>query len=159
MKSVIITGANRGIGLDTAIAFGRAGYKVFATMRNPDNAITLKRKIQEESLPITISAMDVNSDTSVKRCINAILKDHGTIDVLVNNAGIERHGSIEELTMDDFKSIIDTFKLENKTINLKVIDNHRKSNSPKKDAIEEGDFLKNRRSKFSNIFFKLNIRS
>ncbi len=35
MKSVIITGANRGIGLEIALAFARAGYKVFATMRNP----------------------------------------------------------------------------------------------------------------------------
>ncbi|TMI88196.1 MAG: SDR family NAD(P)-dependent oxidoreductase, partial [Bacteroidetes bacterium] len=36
MRSVIITGANKGIGYDTALAFARAGYKVFATMRNPE---------------------------------------------------------------------------------------------------------------------------
>ena len=35
MKTVVITGANRGIGLDTTIAFAKAGYKVYATMRNP----------------------------------------------------------------------------------------------------------------------------
>lgn len=108
MKSVIITGTSKGIGLETALAFARAGYKVFATMRNPENAAALKEKIEEESLPITISAMDVDSDESVKQCIGAILEENGSIDVLVNNAGIERHGSIEELTMEDFKSVMET---------------------------------------------------
>ena len=54
MKSVIITGASRGIGLDTALVFARAGYKVFATMRNPDGASELKQKISDESLAINI---------------------------------------------------------------------------------------------------------
>ena len=108
MKSVIITGANRGIGLNTAIAFARAGYQVFATMRNPDKAIELKKRISEDSLNISLSAMDVNSDESVSRCINAILKENGQVDVLVNNAGIEVHGSVEELEMADFKSVMET---------------------------------------------------
>ena len=108
MKSVIITGANRGIGLNTAIAFARAGYQVFATMRNPDKAIELKKRISEESLNITLSAMDVNSDESVSRGMDAILKENGQVDVLVNNAGIEVHGSVEELEMTDFKSVMET---------------------------------------------------
>ncbi len=108
MKSVIITGANRGIGLNTATAFARAGYQVFATMRNPDKAIELKKRISEESLNISLSAMDVNSDESVSRCMEAILKENGQVDVLVNNAGIEVHGSVEELEMADFKSVMET---------------------------------------------------
>jgi NAD(P)-dependent dehydrogenase (short-subunit alcohol dehydrogenase family) len=108
MRSVIITGANKGIGYDTALAFGRAGYKVFATMRNPETAATLKQKIKEESLPIVIATMDVDSDESVKKCIDAIYKEQGTIDVLVNNAGIERHGSVEEASMLDFKAVMET---------------------------------------------------
>ena len=47
MKSVIITGANRGIGLDATLAFARAGYKVFATMRKPENADVLKQKLKK----------------------------------------------------------------------------------------------------------------
>ncbi len=108
MKSVIITGTNKGIGLETALAFARAGYKVFATMRNPDNATSLKQIIEEESLSINIASMDVDSDESVKKCIDAILQENGSIDVLVNNAGIERHGSIEELAMSDFKAVMET---------------------------------------------------
>jgi NAD(P)-dependent dehydrogenase (short-subunit alcohol dehydrogenase family) len=108
MKTVLITGTSKGIGLETALKFGRTGYKVFATMRNPEAASDLKQKIKNESLDITISKMDVDSDTSVKQCMDAIIQKHGSLDVLVNNAGIERHGSIEEMTMDDFQAIINT---------------------------------------------------
>ena len=108
MKSVIITGTSKGIGLETALAFARAGYKVFATMRNPDKANTFKQQIKDESLSITIASMDVDSDESVKQCIDNILAETGSIDVLVNNAGIEKHGSIEELEMSDFQAVMET---------------------------------------------------
>jgi NAD(P)-dependent dehydrogenase (short-subunit alcohol dehydrogenase family) len=77
-------------------------------MRNPEAASDLKKKIKNESLDITISKMDVDSDTSVKQCMDAIIQKHGSLDILVNNAGIERHGSIEEMTIDDFQAIINT---------------------------------------------------
>ncbi len=108
MKSVIITGTSKGIGLETALAFGRAGYKVFATMRTPENATAFQQIIEKESLPISISAMDVNYDESVKQTIGTILQENGSVDVLVNNAGIECHGSIEELDVADFKSVMET---------------------------------------------------
>jgi NAD(P)-dependent dehydrogenase (short-subunit alcohol dehydrogenase family) len=108
MNTVIITGANRGIGLEAAIAFARAGYKVFATMRNPENADVLKKKVKEESLNIELLAMNVDSDESVDGAIKSILQESKPLDVLVNNAGIERHGSIEELPMEDFRSVMET---------------------------------------------------
>ncbi|HEY5687051.1 MAG TPA: SDR family oxidoreductase [Yeosuana sp.] len=108
MKTVLVTGTSKGIGLESALAFGRAGYKVFATMRNTAMASDLKEIIKNESLDISISEMNVDSDASVKKCIEAIINEHGKVDVLVNNAGIERHGSVEELSMEDFKSIMET---------------------------------------------------
>ena len=108
MKSVIITGTNRGIGLETALAFARKGYEVFATVRDSKKAETLTHIIKEESLPITVYTMDVDSDESVKYCIEGILKETGSIDVLINNAGIERHGSTEEIPMTDFKAVMET---------------------------------------------------
>jgi len=108
MKSVLITGTSKGIGFETALSFARAGYQVFATMRNPEAAASLKQHITDESLPILLYKMDVDSDDSVKQCIDKIMQEHGTIDVLVNNAGIERHGSLEELPMADFKAVMET---------------------------------------------------
>lgn len=108
MKTALITGTSKGIGLETSLAFARAGYKVFATMRNTAMSKDFKETIANESLDITISEMDVDSDVSVKKCIDAIIDKHSQVDVLVNNAGIERHGSIEELSMEDFKSVMET---------------------------------------------------
>lgn len=107
MKTALITGTSKGIGLETALAFGRSGYKVFATMRNPDAATGLKHTIAREGLDISILKMDVDSDASVKACMDPIIKN-GTIDVLVNNAGIERHGSIEEMSINDFEAVMNT---------------------------------------------------
>ena len=43
MKSVLITGTSKGIGFETVLSFARGGYKVFATMRNPEAAASLKK--------------------------------------------------------------------------------------------------------------------
>ena len=108
MKSVIITGSNRGIGLETALAYAGAGYKVFATMRDTESAEALLSKAKEGSQSISVHQMDVNSDQSVKQCIADILENHGPVDVLVNNAGIERRGSVEETDMSAFESVMNT---------------------------------------------------
>lgn len=108
MKKVIVTGSSRGIGLEIALAFGRAGFQVFATMRSPAKATALAEKIKAEALPVTLHPMDVNSDDSVKACIGDIIKKNGPIDVLVNNAGIGLNGSIEEMPISDFKSVFET---------------------------------------------------
>ena len=108
MRSVLITGTSKGIGLETALAFGRAGYRVHATMRNPAQSPVLAETAAREKLPITVSAMDVDSDHSVSDAIAAILKNHGPIDVLVNNAGVEGIGPIEELSLAKFRAIMET---------------------------------------------------
>ncbi|MEX2512242.1 MAG: SDR family oxidoreductase [Cyclobacteriaceae bacterium] len=108
MKTVLITGTSRGIGLETALVFGRSGYQVFATMRNPEKVAGFKQQIKAESLPITIFQMDVDMDESVNQCIHTIMRDHSKIDILVNNAGIERHGSIEEVPMTEIKAVMET---------------------------------------------------
>jgi NAD(P)-dependent dehydrogenase (short-subunit alcohol dehydrogenase family) len=108
MARVLITGTSSGIGFATALAFGRAGHTVAATMRDPKRGARLAEIAAQEKLPIGISAMDVDSDESVASTIQQILKDGGPIDVLVNNAGIERTGSVEELPMDDFRAVMET---------------------------------------------------
>lgn len=108
MKSVLITGTSKGIGLETALAFARAGYRVHATMRNPAAAPTLGETATKERLPIIVERMDVDSDGSVHETMANIQSQHGPVDVLVNNAGVERMGSIEEQSMDDFRATMET---------------------------------------------------
>lgn len=108
MASILITGTSKGIGLETALAFGRAGHMVHATMRNPNQSMELAETAAREELPILISAMDVDFDQSVSDGVAAILKDHGPIDVLVNNAGVEREGSVEEVPLAEFRAAMET---------------------------------------------------
>lgn len=107
MASVLITGTSKGIGFETALAFGRAGHKVYATMRKPAQSPELAETAKREKLPIEVSAMDVDSDESVRGGIAAIQK-LGPIDVLVNNAGVERVSSIEQTALAEFRAVMET---------------------------------------------------
>ncbi len=108
MASVLVTGSSRGIGMATVLAMGRAGHSVYATMRDPGRSPELAQLAEKESLPIKVSVMDVDSDNSVKESIGAIQKENGPIDVLVNNAGIEHIGSVEELHISQFRAVMET---------------------------------------------------
>ncbi len=108
MASVLITGTSTGIGLETALTLGRAGHLVYATMRNPSRAPQLGEKASQEGLSIKILVMDVDSDASVQSAIAHVYKEAGNIDVLVNNAGVERNGSVEELSIADFRAVMET---------------------------------------------------
>lgn len=108
MRSVLITGASKGIGYETALAFSRAGYRVHATMRHPAQSPALSEITAQEKLPLSVTSMDVDNDESVQKGIAAIQAQHGPVDVLVNNAGIECFGSIEELSIADFQSVMET---------------------------------------------------
>jgi NAD(P)-dependent dehydrogenase (short-subunit alcohol dehydrogenase family) len=108
MQSVLVTGTSKGIGFETAIAFARAGFHVHATMRNPSASPKLAELAAQENLPISVTSMDVDNDESVRAGVAAIQSQHGPLDVLVNNAGIESFGSIEEVSIDDFRAVMET---------------------------------------------------
>jgi NAD(P)-dependent dehydrogenase (short-subunit alcohol dehydrogenase family) len=108
MASILVTGTSKGIGMATALVLGRAGHTVYATMRNPSGAPELAQTAAKEGLPIHVSMMDVDSDASVTKAIGAIEKANGPLDVLVNNAGIERRGSTEELDLSHFRAVMET---------------------------------------------------
>lgn len=105
MGHILITGCSMGIGFATALELARAGHRVIATMRNPSAAPRLGEIAAEENLPIEIRKLDVDSDESVRACFSGI---DSPIDVLVNNAGIEVHGSVEELPMEAFIAVMNT---------------------------------------------------
>ena len=107
MFNIVVTGASRGLGSATAVELARAGHKVVATMRNPAGSPELSHQAARENLPIRIETMDVDSDESVKLAFSRILAQ-GPVDVLVNNAGIERMGAIEETPLADFRTCMET---------------------------------------------------
>jgi NAD(P)-dependent dehydrogenase (short-subunit alcohol dehydrogenase family) len=107
VATILVTGTSKGIGFETALAFARAGHTVFATMRNPAGAPQLAEIAASEGLPVAISQMDVDSDESVRDGMAAILAK-GPLDVLVNNAGVEAVGSVEEQPLERFRAIMET---------------------------------------------------
>ena len=108
MAVIFITGSSTGIGLATAVAFGRSGHDVYATMRNPDRAPELASIAAKERLPIKVLPMDVDSDASVGKAVAGVLAESGRIDVLVNNAGIAVTGPVEELPLAEFRRVMET---------------------------------------------------
>ncbi len=108
MASVLITGTSAGIGLATALTVARAGHTVYATMRNPARAPELAETAAKEGLPIHISTLDVDSDSSVKAGMEAIYREAKHLDVLVNNAGLGESGSVEELPLARMRAVMET---------------------------------------------------
>ena len=108
MSVIVITGSSTGIGYATAETLARNGHSVYATMRNPQGSPQLKRKADENQLPVTVLKMDVLDDQSVEEAIDFVLKKEDHIDVLVNNAGIGSWGAVEDLSMELFKADMET---------------------------------------------------
>ena len=93
MATILITGSNSGFGRLAALALARGGHDVIATMRTPSKGEDLQRLADDEGLSIAIGHLDVTDPTSVEAC----LADPHEIDVLVNNAGFEVEGAIEQI--------------------------------------------------------------
>lgn len=109
MKNIIITGASSGFGLKAAKDFANKGYQVFATMRQPDGKnASVKADLLSHSKYIQVVDMDVTSDESVKNAIAAIQAQAGSIDVLINNAGVMYLGITEAFSIAQAKEQMET---------------------------------------------------
>ena len=108
MTSVLITGCSSGIGLETALAFARRGDRVHACVRDPATAGALLDRARAENLALDVPRLDVTDDASVTAAVSAVLERHGAVDVLVNNAGIDRTGAVETMPLDDARAVLET---------------------------------------------------
>ncbi|EPY38443.1 short chain dehydrogenase [Angomonas deanei] len=89
MKTVLITGANRGIGLETARQMGKLGYAVIVGSRNAAQGEAAVKQLQSEGITHVESVeLDVTSDESVKKAYETVHAKHAHLDVLINNAGL-----------------------------------------------------------------------
>jgi len=98
-KVVLITGASMGIGQAMAKALAAQGYRVFGTSRKP---------VSDSLDGFELLPLDVTSDESVRDCVQTVIQRAGRIDVLVNNAGVELMGAIEETSIEEVKWIMET---------------------------------------------------
>jgi NAD(P)-dependent dehydrogenase (short-subunit alcohol dehydrogenase family) len=109
-KVAVITGSSSGIGLLTAIEFAQNGYFVVATMRDLSRSTKLEEAAQTAGVreQIDIRRVDVTEFDSLPGVVDGILRDHGRIDVLVNNAGFSVAGFSEDLSLADIRHQFET---------------------------------------------------
>jgi 3alpha(or 20beta)-hydroxysteroid dehydrogenase len=106
----LITGTSSGIGLATAIAFAKAGFRTIATMRDPVKAGALRERGAREGVAVEVRALDVEHARSVGDCVASVLRDFGAIDVLVNNAGVGTlvvGGTVETISLEHWDLTLD----------------------------------------------------
>lgn len=96
-KIVLVTGASAGIGKATAIYLAQNGYTVYGAARKTEKMQDLK--------PYGIQPvfLDVTKEESLGACVEQILKEAGSIDILINNAGSGYYGALEDMPMSDAK--------------------------------------------------------
>ncbi len=105
---LLITGTSSGIGLSTAVGAAAAGYRTVATLRNPDSGGALATAAAAAGVELDVRTLDVTDGDSIRACIDGVVADHGGLDVLVNNAGAGYVGTIEHVSMDDMRRVMET---------------------------------------------------
>jgi len=107
-QTVLITGGTDGLGRAAALRLAEKGYRVFAAGRSAEKRTAIDRIAASKKLPMKSLEMDVREDSSVTRAIEAVLAETGSVDVLVNNAGIGMMAVVEELRADDLRTVYET---------------------------------------------------
>lgn len=106
-KVVLITGTNSGFGWLAAKACAAAGHSVYATMRDTTSRNADKAKTLAQEVNIRVLEVDVTDGRAVSGAISTVVKTHGKIDVLVNNAGLYATGIAETFTEEDLEKVLD----------------------------------------------------
>jgi NAD(P)-dependent dehydrogenase (short-subunit alcohol dehydrogenase family) len=104
-KVWLITGSSRGLGRAFTKAVLEAGDRVVATARKPEQLTDLQASYGENVRPF---ALDVTHEGQAKKAFEAAISSFGSLDVLVNNAGFGNVSPVEDTTLADFRSQIET---------------------------------------------------
>lgn len=106
--TVLITGASQGIGKETAYLFARNGYNLVLAARQDDRLQAVAQSLELLGNAVLAVSTDVRDAEQVKTLVEKGLERFGTIDVLVNNAGIYISGPAEKFSLEDWHTAIDT---------------------------------------------------
>ena len=108
-KVAVVTGSSSGMGYETSLVLARNGFDTYATMRNIEGggAKQIADIAKNENLPLEIIQLNVDNDNSAD-AINRIVSEKNSIDIVVNNAGYDLMGALEEYSMDEIKAQFET---------------------------------------------------
>lgn len=105
-KTALITGAGRGIGRAAAIALAKEGVNIGLLGRTIENLEKMADELSQYDVNVSAAAADVADLEAVTHAVEHIKSDLGSVDILINNAGIAKFGGFLELSPDEWESII-----------------------------------------------------
>jgi len=107
-KLVLVTGASRGIGRAIALTLGEAGATVIGTATSDEGASKISKIFTENNIIGKGMNLDVTDNNQISDLIKNITKDYGSVDILINNAGITRDNILIRMKEDEWDDIINT---------------------------------------------------
>jgi short-subunit dehydrogenase len=107
-KIILITGASSGIGKESAIEFAKLGANIILVARKKDKLEQVANELKKFNVSTLVCQCDVSKKNQVKEMSKMVLEKFESVDVLVNNAGFAIYGSVDDLTIDEIESQMET---------------------------------------------------
>ena len=107
-KLVLVTGASRGIGRAIALTLGDAGATVIGTATSDEGAVNISKIFTENNILGKGMKLNVTDNDQISALIKSITEDYGSVDILINNAGITRDNILVRMKEDEWDDIINT---------------------------------------------------
>lgn len=106
-KVAIVTGGSKGLGLAMAAGLASAGASLMLVNRNAGEGVQAAKILTEDfGIKTTSFSTDVSNQKQTQEMVEAALDNFGKVDILINSAGINIRGPIDELTLDDFEKVM-----------------------------------------------------
>ena len=132
MKSVLITGANRGVGLELARQCATRGDRVFAGCRSPEKAASLKEIAVKHPGQMTILPLEVSEEESIAQSAALVSNETASLDILFNNAAIfSNRESIKDFSADEALRILNVNAVGQMLVAKHFIDLIKAGDDPK----------------------------
>jgi len=104
-KSVLVTGASTGLGLETALHLAERGFDVYASMRDDSSRRTIEEAAARRKVPLHVLKLDIREQGEIDDAVAAIVKRSGGIYGLVDNAGVGLRGYFEDLSDEEIREL------------------------------------------------------
>lgn len=127
-RVVIVTGAERGIGLAMAVAFAKCGANIVVAGILTEEFANAQKQIEAEGVKCKCIVTDVSDETSVINMVETVKKEFGHIDILINNAGINKSAPAENMPLEFWQ----------KTLNVNLTGTFLVSREVAKVMLEQG---------------------
>src|SRR5512135_3661213 len=107
-KVALVTGSYRGLGFAIAGGLARSGATVVLNGRRPEELAAAKKKLVDQGLAASTTVFDVTDATGIRRGVDGIIESYGHLDIVVNNAGIQRRHPLVDFPQSEWNEVIAT---------------------------------------------------